>query len=119
MIAKLVILGNVLFDFDKYNFKPEGIKILDQVVALLKKHDFLDLHISGHTDNVGSMPYNIILSKKRAQSGLNYLKDKGIDNQRLSISWHSFSNPVAPNDDPSGRAFNRRLEFEFKKRNNQ
>ena len=112
---KLIVLGNILFDFDKYNLKPEGIKILNQVVALLKKHDFLDLHISGHTDNFGSMPYNIILSRQRAQSGLDYIKGKGILPQRLSISWHSFSIPVATNANPAGRAQNRRLEFKFSK----
>jgi OmpA-OmpF porin, OOP family len=115
---KLVALGDVLFDFDKYNLKPEGIKVLNQVVALLKKHNFLDLHISGHTDNFGSMPYNIILSKNRVHSGLNFIKNSGISPERLSISWHSFSIPVATNDNSAGRALNRRLEFTFKKRDN-
>ena len=101
---------------DKYNLKPEGIKILDQVVVLLKKHDFLDLHISGHTDNFGSMASNIILSKNRVQSGFNFIKERGVLPERLSTSWHSFSIPVATNDNPSGRALNRRLEFKFTKK---
>ncbi|MCD4675481.1 MAG: OmpA family protein [Desulfobacula sp.] len=113
---KLVVLGNVLFDFDKFNIKPEGIIILNQVVNLLNKHNFLDLHISGHTDNFGSMKYNINLSKQRVQSGLNYIQKNGISPKRLSISWHSFSIPVATNDTVEGRALNRRLEFTFKKR---
>jgi len=112
----LVMLADVLFDFDKYNLKPEGINVLNQVVDLLNKHSFLDLHISGHTDNFGSMAYNIKLSKQRAQSGLNYLAKKGIDPARLSTSWHSYSIPVATNDNPAGRSLNRRLEFKFKKR---
>ncbi len=112
----LVMLADVLFDFDKYNLKPEGIDVLNQVVDLLNKHPFLDLHISGHTDNFGSMAYNIKLSKRRAQTGLNFLVKKGIDSARLTMSWHSYSIPVATNDNPAGRALNRRLEFKFKKR---
>jgi len=62
------------------------------------------------------MAYNIKLSKQRAQSGVNYLVKKGIDPARLSTSWHSYSIPVATNDNPAGRSLNRRLEFKFKKR---
>ena len=112
----LVLLADILFDFDKYILKPEGIAILDQVVELLNKYPLLDLHISGHTDNFGSMAYNIKLSKRRSQAGINYLKQKGIAPGRLSMSWHSFSIPVATNTTPSGRALNRRLEFKFNKR---
>ncbi len=107
---KLIVLGNLLFDFDKTDIKPEGIRLLDKVVALLNKHDFLNLHISGHTDNYGSMDYNIDLSKRRATAGLNYIKKKGVSPQRLSITWHSYSQPAATNETDSGRALNRRLE---------
>ena len=112
----LVMLADVLFDFDKYNLKPEGINVLNQVVDLLNKHMFLNLHISGHTDNFGSMAYNIKLSKRRAQTGLKFLVKHGIDPARITTSWHSYSIPVATNENPAGRALNRRLEFKFKKR---
>jgi len=111
----LVVLADVLFDFDKYNLKPEGLIALEQVVEMLTKYPFLDLHISGHTDNFGSMEYNIKLSKRRATAGLDYLVKRGIDPKRLSISWHSYSIPVATNDTAAGRALNRRLEFKFSK----
>lgn len=112
---KLVVLADVLFDFDKYNLKPEGHAILDQVVEMLNKHPFLNLKIKAHTDNFGTMEYNVQLSKKRAQAGLNYLLEKGISSERLSISWHSFTIPKAGNETPEGRALNRRIEFKFNK----
>lgn len=111
----LVLTADVLFDFDKDMLKPEGITALEQVRDLLFRYRFLDLHISGHTDNFGSMEYNIDLSKRRAMAGYDYLKKQGIDEKRLSISWHSYKIPVASNDTAAGRALNRRLEFEFKK----
>jgi len=112
---QLVVAADVLFDFDKYNFKPKGIKELDKVVDYMNKYQFLDLAISGHTDNFGSMKYNIALSKRRATAGLNYLTQHGIDKERISASWHSFSMPRATNKTPEGRALNRRLEFKFSK----
>ena len=114
----LVFLSDVLFDFDKYTLKPEGFIAMEQVVGMLTRYPFLDLHISGHTDNFGSMDYNIKLSKRRAKAGLVYLVKRGIDPSRMSISWHSYSIPVATNDNPTGRALNRRLEFKFQKRQN-
>ncbi len=116
---RLIALSNVLFDFDKFTLKPEGKKILDKVVAFLKKYPFLDLHISGHTDNFGSMKYNIKLSRERTQAGARYIESKGISPTRLSLSWHSYTMPVASNSTPTGRALNRRLEFKFTKRYNR
>jgi len=112
---KLVVLADIFFDFDKYTLKPESHATLDQVVEMLNKHQFLKLKISGHTDNFGSMEYNIKLSKRRAQAGMNYLLEKGISSERLSISWHSFSIPRAGNETPEGRTLNRRIEFKFSK----
>ncbi len=112
----LVLPADVLFDFDKSNLKPRGILALDQVAAMLNKNPSLDLHIGGHTDNFGSMAYNIALSKRRAKAGYDYLVSKGVDSNRLTMSWHSFTMPVATNKTASGRAQNRRLEFKFKKR---
>jgi OOP family OmpA-OmpF porin len=109
----LVIQADVLFDFDKYNLKPEGVAALDQIAQYLIQNPMLNLHISGHTDNFGSMAYNITLSKRRALTGYEFLVNKGIEPQRLSMSWHSYTIPVATNETSEGRALNRRLEFEF------
>lgn len=112
---KLIVAADILFDFDKYNLKPKGIEILNQVVDFMNKFPFLHLAISGHTDNRGSMEYNIALSKRRALSGFNYLTNNSIGNDRITVSWHSFSIPRATNDTGVGRALNRRLEFNFSK----
>jgi OmpA-OmpF porin, OOP family len=115
---KLVLTADVLFDFDKTILKPKGIIALRIVKKLLNKYKFLDVQISGHTDNFGSMNYNINLSKRRAEAGRDHLLKQGIDPKRMSISWHSYTIPVATNDNATGRALNRRLEFKFNKRQN-
>jgi len=110
-----IIPADVLFDFDKHTLKPEGRLILDKIVNILVKYPLLKLKISGHTDNFGSMEYNIVLSKRRSKAGLNYIVTKGIAPERLSMSWHSYRIPKAGNETPEGRALNRRIEFKFNK----
>lgn len=111
----LVLSADVLFDFDKYVLKPEGVIALNQVKAMLDRYPHLSVHISGHTDNYGSMAYNINLSKQRAKAGYDYLAAKGVAPRRMTMSWHSYTIPVASNNTAEGRALNRRLEFKFKK----
>lgn len=114
----LVLTADVLFDFDKDNLKPEGMIAMGMVLKMLNQYPFLDVHIGGHTDNYGSMEYNIGLSKRRAQTGKDFLVKKGIASDRITLSWHSFTIPVATNSTDEGRSLNRRLEFKFTKRNN-
>ncbi len=112
-----VIMADVLFDFDQYELKPKGRVAMDQVLKMMNQYPSLNLHIAGHTDNYGSMEYNIDLSKHRAQTGKNYLVENGIDPGRITLSWHSYTMPVASNSTEEGRALNRRLEFKFNKGN--
>jgi len=65
---------------------------------------------------MGSAEYNVDLSRKRAEAVVDYLKQKGISADRLSINYHGSSTPVANNDSAEGRALNRRVEFEIRER---
>jgi outer membrane protein OmpA-like peptidoglycan-associated protein len=67
--------------------------------------------ISGYTDNVGKPADNLILSKGRAVSVVNYLLFKGVQKDRLSYKGFGETNPIATNDTEQGRALNRRTEL--------
>lgn len=112
---KIVILADVLFDFDKDVLKPAGMQLLDKAVSILQRQEGLLLHLSGHTDSMGSMEYNVGLSQRRARAARDYFLSKGIDAARITTSWHSFSEPVADNATTEGRAKNRRVEIRFSK----
>jgi outer membrane protein OmpA-like peptidoglycan-associated protein len=72
------------------------------------------IRIVGHTDNVGTREANIALSKRRAESGRQYLIRKyGFDQNRIITVGMGPDNPVASNDTEEGRAKNRRIEFQF------
>lgn len=100
----------VLFDFDKSNVKPVYYPMLDQVIDLVEENPNLRVTIQGHTDNIGSEAYNMKLSEKRARAVKDYLINKGLPAERISIEGYGFSKPIASNDTPDGRARNRRAE---------
>jgi outer membrane protein OmpA-like peptidoglycan-associated protein len=104
-------LSNVFFDTDKFDIKDESKLELDKLVNLLKKFPFMKIEIGGHTDNTGDKTKNKTLSQNRAKSVKDYLISKGIEPTRLSAIGYGDTKPIASNDDPKGRADNRRTVF--------
>lgn len=106
-------MNNVLFDFDRFDIKPRYYSVLDQVAVILSQHPDTKIEIQGHTDNIGSAEYNRILSEKRARTVKNYFVRKGVEDGRLVPVGYGFTINKASNEDESGRALNRRVEFAF------
>jgi len=109
--GKGFILEGVNFDFDKSTLTSEAVTILDKAVTALRENPEVKVKIVGHTDNIGSKKYNDRLSVRRAESVKSYLVSKGISSARLTTAGVGFSEPIATNDTPEGRAKNRRIEF--------
>jgi outer membrane protein OmpA-like peptidoglycan-associated protein len=110
---RLSLKDAIHFDTAKDTIKPESFKLLNQIADLLKQHTELKkIRVEGHTDNVGSAPYNKDLSQRRARSVVRYLSDKGgVPAQRLEAQGYGFERPVASNGTAVGRSRNRRVEF--------
>ena len=102
----------ILFDFDKYEIKPESDYIIDEIVDAMLSRPKLRLEIQGHTDGRGTEEYNQTLSKNRAKAVYDaILKRANIDANRLRYAGFGFSRPVASNATDEGRAKNRRTQF--------
>jgi outer membrane protein OmpA-like peptidoglycan-associated protein/tetratricopeptide (TPR) repeat protein len=112
-VGTKVVLENIFFETNKAALKPESYPQLEQVLKFLNNNPTVRMEISGHTDNVGSLKLNTNLSQARAESVVRYLVERGIDPSRLDSKGYAFSQPVAPNDTPEGRARNRRVEFKI------
>jgi outer membrane protein OmpA-like peptidoglycan-associated protein len=109
---RIRIKGNILFETGQAIIQKESFPLLDDVAKVLRDNpDVGPVLIEGHTDNVGSRPYNLDLSDRRSAAVANYLIGKGIDKQRLKTAGFGFDRPVATNDTPLGRAKNRRTDF--------
>lgn len=99
------------FDTDSDRIKDESKPTLDQIASLLKLKPEWKMTIEGHTDTRGGAEYNQGLSARRANAVKLYLQTTGIEAARLQAIGYGFSRPVAPNDNPLGRAQNRRVEL--------
>jgi OmpA-OmpF porin, OOP family len=109
--GKIAIYG-ILFDYDAAEIKPESRPALDQIATLMSENPELRVLVVGHTDNQGSMDYNLDLSMRRAQAIVAELSDAyGIAAERLSPAGAGFLSPVASNRSEAGRTENRRVEL--------
>ncbi len=54
-----------------------SLKVLDEVVAVLKQNQEIKLLIEGHTSNNADYDLNMKLSRDRAKTVKNYLDQKG------------------------------------------
>ncbi len=107
-----VAIYSIYFDFDKADLKPESKPTIEEIAKLLKKNPTLKLYVVGHTDNIGTLEYNMELSERRAQAVVRELVEKhGISKDRLRAFGVGPLSPVATNETEEGRARNRRVEL--------
>ncbi len=106
-----VAIYGIYFDTDSAKLKPESDAALQQILALLKQDAGLKLEIQGHTDSTGERPHNQKLSEARAASVRTWLVNAKVVAARMTTVGFADTKPVASNDDPNGRALNRRVEL--------
>lgn len=109
--GKLVSYG-IYFDVNSDIVKPESYGTLKGIADVLNENAGVNITIVGHTDADGDDALNLDLSKRRAASVKNELKKTfGIDAARMETDGKGETQPVVPNDSPSNKALNRRVEF--------
>jgi outer membrane protein OmpA-like peptidoglycan-associated protein len=113
---RLRVGSDFLFDFDRYEVRPEADVALSEVAARIQAVHKAVL-IEGHTDAKGTESYNQTLSERRAGAVRMALAGRGLPTEWLRTRGLGKSRPVAPNeradgsDDPDGRQRNRRVEI--------
>ena len=117
------ILPIVPFDFDRSTLNSEAIEALTRVGILMRYCPTWVLEVEGHTDWEGDENYNFGLANRRARAVIYYLiYDQGVEAERLVsseklsqgiLAGESYGEfvPIAPNNDESRRAYNRRVQF--------
>ena len=115
MWAQETLREVVLFPTDVYTLSatqkaqlatlsPGGERVPEAPVRVL---------VSGHTDEFGSAEYNSKLSQKRAQSVSDYLAELGLVAESVQVEAWGESQPIASNQEETGRSQNRRVSIEL------
>src|SRR6201999_2924940 len=104
-----ITLVGVHFDNTSSRLSAESSAVLDPLATSLRAHPRLRLEVQGHTDGVGSAPYNLKLSQARAEAVEEYLVAHGVPSVELTAKGFGKTQPVADNNTAAGRAQNRRV----------
>ena len=108
---KLNIPADVSFDTGRADIKPNFRPVLEQFASTLQENSATFVTIVGHTDNTGTDAVNQPLSVERAARTRDYLSMRGVSPNRIQIEGRGEREPIASNNDDSGRARNRRVEI--------
>ena len=107
----LIMPGNITFDTNKSNIKPNFYSTLNKVAQTLTEDTKSGILVTGYTDSTGNDSINIPLSQARAQAVANYLIAQGISPTRINAQGLGSADPIASNATPQGREQNRRVEL--------
>ena len=109
--GKLISYG-IYFDVNKDVVKAESYPSIKEIAAILKDNPNIKIKIVGHTDSDGDDKSNLELSKRRSESVKNALVTNfSIEASRIATDGKGEIEPIAPNDNVTNKALNRRVEF--------
>lgn len=87
---------DALFAFDSATLSREGSGAIDGLASDLKQARSIDaVSITGYTDRFGTVEHNLDLSRRRAQSVADALKDRGVNAARFDVRGAGSAAPVA------------------------
>ncbi len=109
--TKIAEIPGPNFDFNKSTLTSAGKGKVADAAKVLKDNPTVHVEVGGHTDSIGSDPYNQKLSERRAQTVADELGRDGISASRLTVRGYGKRKPVADNKTEEGRARNRRVEL--------
>ena len=116
----VTIVENIYYAYGDYSIGEEGKAILEKAADALTDYPKLMLEISSHTDSQSSSEFNLGLSKKRAQTAVDYLVKKGISRVRLKATGYGETRLLNQCGDgvectDAEHKVNRRTEFKITK----
>jgi outer membrane protein OmpA-like peptidoglycan-associated protein len=100
--------GPILFDFDRYNLKPDVRRIVEHIGHTLASAGLNSVRVYGYTDGQGSNAYDFELSRRRAEVVAIELIDTGLPASSVEVIGRGKRDPVGDNRTKAGRAQNRR-----------
>ena len=96
---------------DSDNFTPDSTVELQKIFPEIAQHPAPEIVVVGHTDRIGTIPYNDALSLRRAERVRNDLVQLGIQRDRITIAGRGEREPIVATEDEVVEPRNRRVEI--------
>jgi peptidoglycan-associated lipoprotein len=103
--------GDVRFDFDSYAIKPEFVQDLTRAADWLKRNPAVKVLLEGHTDERGTIEYNMVLGQRRAEAVRDFLVRMGVERTRIATVSLGKEVPVEAGHTEEAWARNRRVRL--------
>ncbi len=107
------IIRSIYFGGGSWYIDEYQIKELYHFIDSLPGSMGYSISIHSHTDNIGGVEFNQMLSEYRSRAALRVLLQKGYSVDAIEIKDFGLHNPVFDNSTYEGRLKNRRVDIIF------
>ena len=104
-------LNNLFFEYAQYELSGKSLTELERLALFMKANPTTRIEIAGHTDDRGDPAANLDLSRKRAQTVVDYLARMGVAPARLKAVGYGKTRPAVKGTTDEARQRNRRIEW--------
>ncbi len=111
LIKKIIKNVKVYFDYDKSDIRDDAGQALEAAVGTLRRSPECSILVTGNCDARGTEKYNDKLGKQRGLAVKGFLKDKGVQEERIKIVSRGKLDAIAPVTDLVGMAKDRNAQF--------
>lgn len=102
---------DIHFGFDSYDMNDQSRMDLEANARILQERSDLRVTLEGHTDERGTVEYNMALGAERARAVKSALTAAGVSSSRLDSISYGEEIPLDPGHDDAAWAKNRRVHF--------
>ena len=107
-------LATINFEYDSSELSVEARKILASNADYLKKTPDIEVLAEGHTDERGTVGYNLALGQRRAQAVRKYYAALGIKPKKIGSLSYGKEKPACAENTEECWAANRRVETKIR-----
>ncbi len=111
--APILMPTDLLFAYNSADLRESARLSLMKLGIIIQRNPDSKFIIEGHTDTLGPAEYNMILSRRRAESVVGWLVNSlQLDARKLEVKAYGESRPLKnPDGDENEQALNRRVEI--------
>jgi outer membrane protein OmpA-like peptidoglycan-associated protein len=83
-LSKLMQLGDIYFDYGKFDIRQDAAVQLDKIVSIMNEYPSMIIELGSHTDCRGAKDANKKLSDNRAKASADYIRSRITTPTRIS-----------------------------------